>query len=102
LRAELGEGVAVAACLGRWQARLAREWTSPESRSAAMRRANPALIPRNHRVESALDGAVGGDLQPLDALLAALADPWCERPRDDPYRRPPAPHEAVRQTFCGT
>ena len=67
-----------------------------------MRRANPAVIARNHRVEAALDAAVAGDLDPLDALLQALADPWNERPEADDYTRPPEPHEVVRQTFCGT
>ena len=67
-----------------------------------MRRANPAVIARDHRVEAALDGAVAGDLAPLDALLQALADPWNERPEADYYTRPPEPHEVVQQTFCGT
>ena len=67
-----------------------------------MRRANPAVIPRNHRVEAALDAAVAGDLEPLDALLQALADPWNERPELASYTRPPEPHEVVQQTFCGT
>ncbi|MGB7551440.1 MAG: hypothetical protein WBM15_07755, partial [Chromatiaceae bacterium] len=71
-------------------------------RAAAMRRANPAVIPRNHRVEAVLDAAVAGDLEPLDALLQALAHPWDEDPMFDEYRRPPAPDEVVQRTFCGT
>jgi uncharacterized protein YdiU (UPF0061 family) len=67
-----------------------------------MRRANPAIIPRNHRVEAALDAAVAGDLDPLDGLLQALADPWDAGPEADDYRRPPEPHEVLQQTFCGT
>jgi hypothetical protein len=53
-------------------------------------------------VEAALDAAVAGDLGPLDGLLQALADPWAARPSGDYYTRPPAPHEVVQQTFCGT
>ncbi|MCU0665427.1 MAG: hypothetical protein MUC50_24275, partial [Myxococcota bacterium] len=60
------------------------------------------LIPRNHRVEAALDAAVTGDLGPLDGLLAMLANPWQAGPATAPYQRPPEPHEVVRQTFCGT
>lgn len=102
LRAQLGDGGPSEAWRARWQARLAREAASPEVRVAAMRRANPAVIPRNHRVEAVLDAAVAGDLKPLDALLQALAHPWDEDPAFDEYRRPPAPDEVVQRTFCGT
>jgi uncharacterized protein YdiU (UPF0061 family) len=102
VQAPLGEGPLFDAWRAHWQARLAREPASPPARAAAMRRANPAVIPRNHRVEAALDAAVAGDLEPLDALLQALADPWGEGPVADFYTRPPAPHEVVQQTFCGT
>ncbi|MFQ3596555.1 MAG: protein adenylyltransferase SelO, partial [Sphingomonadaceae bacterium] len=37
-----------------WEARLAREGTAPESARTLMLRANPAIIPRNHRVNQAL------------------------------------------------
>jgi uncharacterized protein YdiU (UPF0061 family) len=67
-----------------------------------MRRANPAVIPRNHRVEAALNAAVDGDHVPLDALLRVLASPWEMRPEHAPYTQPPQPHEVVQQTFCGT
>ncbi|MBK5966154.1 hypothetical protein CCR95_19230 [Thiocystis minor] len=88
--------------LRRWRARLAREEVSPVARAARMRNVNPAVIPRNHRVEEALDAAVEGDLEPLEALLDVLASPWDERPEMASYTRPPAPHEVVQQTFCGT
>ncbi len=81
---------------------LAREAINPEARATVMRHANPAVIPRNHRVEAALAAAVAGDLEPLDTLLQALAHPWDPDPRFDEFRLPPAPHEVVQQTFCGT
>jgi serine/tyrosine/threonine adenylyltransferase len=102
VRIQLGDSANRDAWLARWQARLAREAAGPRAREAAMRHANPAVIPRNHRVEAVLDAAVAGDLQPLDALLHALADPWQEGPETDYYRRPPELHEVVPQTFCGT
>ena len=101
-RAQLGEDAAPDAWLARWRARLAQESASPKERAAAMRCANPAVTARNHRVEAALNAAVAGDLDPLDALLEALADPWRERPEGDYYTRPPEPHEVVHRTFCGT
>jgi uncharacterized protein YdiU (UPF0061 family) len=68
-----------------------------------MRRANPAVIPRNHQVEAALDAAVAGDLKPLDALLQALAQPWDEGPglAANTGGRPRR-IRVVQQTFCGT
>jgi uncharacterized protein YdiU (UPF0061 family) len=101
-QAQIGENPALDAWLARWQARLAEESADSAARATAMRRANPAVIARNHRVEAALDAAVAGDLDPVEALLQALADPWNERPDGDYYTRPPEPHEVVHQTFCGT
>ena len=102
VRAQFGASDASNTWLARWHVRLAGEATRPEARVAAMRRANPAIIPRNHRVEAALNAAAAGDLEPLDALLRALAKPWDEDADTDDYRRPPAPEEVVRKTFCGT
>ena len=99
---ELGESAAVGDWLRRWHERLAGEAAEPAARAAAMRRANPAVIPRNHRVEAALDAAVDGDLGPMEDLLQVVASSWEEHPEGVPYRSPPQPHEVVRQTFCGT
>ncbi|MGB5834476.1 MAG: hypothetical protein WBG92_21155, partial [Thiohalocapsa sp.] len=88
--------------LGRWRERLASEAADPTVVAARMRRANPAVIPRNHRVEAVLEAAVKGDLDPLEDLLQVLASPWEDLPDSVPFRRPPEPHEVVRQTFCGT
>jgi uncharacterized protein YdiU (UPF0061 family) len=60
------------------------------------------VIPRNHRVEAALQAAVEGDLAPLDTLMGVLAFPFEERADNRPFRLPPEPHEVVQQTFCGT
>ncbi len=102
IRQELGDSAACNEWLGRWRARLARETVEPVARATEMRRANPAVIPRNHRVEEALEAAVSGDLTPLEDLSRILASPWEEHPRNLSYRYPPEPHEVVHQTFCGT
>ncbi|PWJ20364.1 protein adenylyltransferase SelO [Jannaschia seohaensis] len=81
-----------------WVAR----WQSKGPDRAAMRRANPAVIPRNHRVEEAISAAYAGDFAPFHALHAVLADPWQETETNAPYRRPAEPGEAVTRTFCGT
>jgi serine/tyrosine/threonine adenylyltransferase len=78
----------------------------PASRrhTAAMRAANPCYIPRNHRVEAALEAAVeNGDLQPFERLLDVLARPFDARPEDADFAEPAPPEvTACYQTFCGT
>ncbi len=86
----------------RWRERLAAGGRSDDERRAAMQAANPAFIPRNHRVQQAIEGAERGDLDPLEDLLAVTATPYVGHPQLDAYQQPPEPHEVVRQTFCGT
>ncbi len=102
VRKEFGDNIPGNDWLHRWRARLARETVERAARAAEMRRANPAVIPRNHHVEAVLEAAVSGDLDPLEDLLQVLALPWEEHPNSLPYRSPPEPHEVVHQTFCGT
>jgi uncharacterized protein YdiU (UPF0061 family) len=85
-----------------WQARLAREGTGYDAARARMRAANPAFIPRNHRIEEAIRAALGGDFGPFERLVALLARPFEDQPEHAAYRSPAAPGEEVRQTFCGT
>jgi uncharacterized protein YdiU (UPF0061 family) len=68
-----------------------------------MRAVNPAYIPRNHRVEEAIEAAVTReDFGPFERLVAVLSRPYEEQPAHRHYADPPQPHERVRQTFCGT
>ncbi len=87
----------------RWRIRLGRESQDPDLRPAMMRAANPAFIPRNHRVEAVIEAAVNRqDFGPFEELLAVLATPYQERSAFAHYADPPGLHERVRQTFCGT
>ena len=90
--------------LARWQSRVSSEAQTPAQRAAAMRAVNPAYIPRNHKVEEALDAAVElGDYRPLEQLLAVLAQPFDERQGFESYAAPAAADFAAGyQTFCGT
>jgi protein adenylyltransferase len=86
-----------------WRTRLAREPVTPAQRAGAMRRVNPAYIPRNHRVEAALVAAQqNSDFVPFEELLAVLANPFDDQPQYAHYQDPPNPEEVVHQTFCGT
>jgi len=86
-----------------WRRRLEEEGADGQARTAAMRRMNPAFIPRNHLVEAALDAAsLRQDFQPFEDLLAVISRPYDERPELERYSAPARPEERVVQTFCGT
>ncbi|CCD98559.1 protein adenylyltransferase SelO [Bradyrhizobium sp. STM 3809] len=88
---------------GRWQQRLAAEPQSPAERREAMRKVNPAFIPRNHRIEAVITAAVeNDDYRPFEELHAVLANPYDDQPDFAAYTQPPEPEERVLQTFCGT
>ena len=86
----------------RWQLRLTRDGAPISSAYDVMRSVNPAIIPRNHRVEEALAAAEEqGDLSVLERLLAVLASPYETKSDDAAYREPPEDDSTYR-TFCGT
>jgi serine/tyrosine/threonine adenylyltransferase len=94
---------AIADWLRRWRERLASEPRVAAERAADMRRVNPAFIPRNHRVEAALEAAsTHGDFGPFHRLLKVLEHPHDEQPGFSEFEHPPAPGERVLRTFCGT
>jgi uncharacterized protein YdiU (UPF0061 family) len=86
----------------RWRARGARDPLADGSRAHAMRRANPAFIPRNHRVEEALRAAADGDLGPFETLARVLARPYEDQPDAAHLMDPPGDEQRGYRTFCGT
>ena len=101
VRAELSEPDAYDGWAERWRARLEDD-LDPAERAARMRAANPAFIPRNHRVEEALAAAATGDFAPFDALSSVLARPFEDQPARAEYREPAPPSALPYRTFCGT
>ena len=84
----------------RWADRIARE--DAATRVARMQAANPARIPRNHRVEEAITAAVADDPGVFERLMAALSDPYAEDADLAAYEDGPTEETRVRATFCGT
>jgi uncharacterized protein YdiU (UPF0061 family) len=84
----------------RWRQRLGDQ--PAEETRALMNSVNPLFIPRNHRIEQAIEQAVGGDLAVFEDLNRVLANPYQAQPEFATYAEPPEPHERVTQTFCGT
>ena len=79
-----------------------RSEADPTQYLADMRAANPVLIPRNHRVDQAIQSAYGGDFVPFHRLVDALAAPYAEQIEYGDLEAPPRPEEIIHQTFCGT
>ena len=84
----------------RWLARIGPD--ALNDAKTMMQAVNPAVIPRNHRVEEALSAAeLNDDLSVLQRLLDVLGKPFQSRPDTAEYREPPG-DEADYRTFCGT
>jgi len=88
--------------LDRWLARGSRENEGSEARAAAMDRVNPVYIPRNHKVEEALQAAAMSDLEPFRKLLAVLERPFDVRDGLEAYEEPAPDGFGHYTTFCGT
>ena len=81
-----------------WRDRLASE-RNPED---VMAQSNPAIIPRNHRIEQMIEAAVADDFAPFFTLLSALAQPFSVSAKYETLTHAPLPTEHVAATFCGT
>lgn len=87
----------------RWQERLGQQDQSIDTIQTLMRTHNPAVIPRNHRVEEALSAAVEqGDFSVMQKLLDILKRPYDVSAEHSEYSLPPHPSSATYKTFCGT
>lgn len=81
-----------------WRIRLEGE-PEPEK---VMSRANPAFIPRNHRIEEVIQSALNEDMTPFHRLKKVLATPYENQPDASDLSRAPLPDEEIEATFCGT
>ncbi|WML52619.1 YdiU family protein [Neobacillus sp. PS3-12] len=87
----------------KWHARLGRQQETKESSKQLMQKSNPAVIPRNHRVEAALEAAVErDDFSVIEKLLEILSAPYAYAPEQDEYTSLPEPSSRPYRTFCGT
>ncbi|SCY76195.1 protein adenylyltransferase SelO [Alkaliphilus peptidifermentans] len=86
-----------------WQSRLSRQQEPKVSSHRLMLTSNPAIIPRNHRVEEALEAAVQeGDLSVMDRLLEVLKSPYAHSQQQVEYCQLPPTSTRPYRTFCGT
>jgi uncharacterized protein YdiU (UPF0061 family) len=86
----------------RWRQRIGKQEKESAELAALMNSVNPLFIPRNHRVEQAIQEAVAGDLSIFEDLNTVLARPFVEQPEFAHYADAPNQQERVTRTFCGT
>ena len=86
-----------------WQERLTRQGKSKEDVKQLMEKSNPVVIPRNHRVEEALETAVkNNDYSVMQSLLDALKNPYNYSNINEYYSELPRTTSCPYKTYCGT
>ncbi|MFN9024897.1 MAG: hypothetical protein ACK5VX_01735 [Akkermansiaceae bacterium] len=79
-----------------------KTFTKPDDHFTRMKAVNPILIPRNHRIEEAIQAAYQNDFSLFHRLADALTKPFAENPAYADLELAPHPEQCVKNTFCGT
>ncbi len=85
----------------RWQERLKINKSLQEKNIKLMKSVNPLVIPRNHKVEEALEISKRGDFEYVNQLIKVLKEPYSQQKNILEYQIPSNFNENY-QTFCGT
>lgn len=85
-----------------WKQRLSRQPQSDDMVRELMKKTNPAVIPRNHRVEEALEAANNDDYSVMHRFLDALSNPYAYTPNQEEFSKLPKPTSCKYITYCGT
>ena len=102
IRGLFAESANIDSWMSKWRARLEFEVVDEVRRQSAMKRVNPACIPRNHQIERAIKASLSGDFSIFERLVSELANPYADRSADDAFFAASSPDECVERTFCGT
>ena len=85
----------------KWEERLLKNNNTLNKSIELMKSNNPVVIPRNHKIEEALEAAEQNDLEPINKILEILKNPYDNQDEINEYRSPSKSNEKY-QTFCGT
>ena len=85
----------------KWEVRLLKNNNTLDKSIELMKSNNPVVIPRNHKIEEALEAAEQNDLEPVNKILEILKNPYDNQDEINDYRSPSKSNEKY-QTFCGT
>ena len=83
-----------------WEKRILINGGSKENSLELMKKNNPIVIPRNHKVEEALEAANDNNLKPMYNLLSILKKPYTKQINIEKFQTPS--NNQNYQTFCGT
>ena len=83
-----------------WEKRILINGGTKENSLQLMKKNNPIVIPRNHKVEEALEAANNNDLKPMYDLLSIVKKPYTDQRGIEKYQNPSNNYNY--QTFCGT
>ena len=87
----------------KWKQRLKRQKEGEREAEERMKSSNPAVIPRNHKVEEALDAAVEArDYGKMLKLLDVLSQPYTRTQEQQAFAQLPPPSSRRYVTYCGT
>lgn len=87
----------------KWLQSVAKNINGFEAAKELMQQNNPVFIPRNHKVEAALDNACDGDFTAYNLLLQVMSNPYTYQPNAEEFLNAPSEiFENSYQTFCGT
>ncbi|MDB4436002.1 YdiU family protein [Akkermansiaceae bacterium] len=78
------------------------KWNEKSTDLEVIKKANPIFIPRNHRIEEAIQAGMRQDFEPFHRLHKILKNPFSEQADHSAFERPPQPEEVIQNTFCGT
>ena len=84
-----------------WQKRLKLN-NSSDKHLELMKKNNPLVIPRNHKVEEALTDADKGNLETMNKFLKVLIKPYSVQENIIEFQKPAPISDEKYQTFCGT
>jgi uncharacterized protein YdiU (UPF0061 family) len=85
-----------------WKKRSKLNNSSKEKQIELMKKNNPIVIPRNHKVEEALSEAYNGNLEKMNKLNNVLKNPYSNQEDIAEYQVPAPMTDEKYQTFCGT
>ena len=85
-----------------WKKRSKLNNSSKEKQIQLMKKNNPIVIPRNHKVEQALTEANNGNLEKMNKLNDILKNPYSNQKDIAEYQVPAPMSNEKYQTFCGT
>ena len=85
-----------------WKKRSKLNNSSKEKQIELMKKNNPIVIPRNHKVEEALSEAYNGNLEKMNKLNNVLKNPYSNQEDIAEYKVPAPMTDEKYQTFCGT